>query len=64
MTDGTTPAFIKEWIHRTVQFASERNPGKDSDIHLETSDFKAAYDEMKRYTDEGSGRIIGFIDGR
>jgi len=63
MTNGTTPAFIKEWIHRTVQFASEREPDKDSDIRLETQDFRAAYEEMRRYVNEGSGRIIGFIGG-
>jgi len=61
MTKGTTPAFIKEWIHRTVQFASERPGDTDSVLILQTADFRAAYDEMKRFTDASSARIIGFI---
>lgn len=63
MTKGTTPAFIKEWIHRTVQFASERMSDEDDAVMLQTSDFRSAYEEMKRFTDEASGRIIGFIGG-
>ncbi len=61
MSEGTTPAFIKEWVHRTVQFACERTPENSTAIELETADFKAAHDEMRRYTDNSSGRIIGFL---
>ncbi len=61
MTKGTTPAFIKEWVYRTVQFASERLTDQEDRITLKTSDFRAAYDEMRRFTDQESGRIIGFI---
>ena len=61
MTVGTTPAFIKEWIHRTVQFASERVSDEEDAITLQTLDFRSAYEEMKRFTDESSGRIIGFL---
>lgn len=61
MTKGTTPAFIKEWVHRTVQFASERVSDEEDAITLQTSDFRSAYEEMKRFTDESSGRIIGFL---
>ncbi len=61
MTKGTTPAFIKEWIHRTVQFATERVGDTETDLILETADFRAAHDEMKRFTDASSARIIGFI---
>lgn len=64
MTKGTTPAFIKEWIHRTVQFASERVSDEDDTVQLQTSDFRSAFEEMKRFTDEDSGRIIGFVGGR
>ena len=61
MTEGTTPAFIKEWIHRTVQFASERVSDEQDAVTLETDDFRFAYEEMKRFTNESSGRIIGFL---
>jgi len=61
MTKGTTPAFIKEWVHRTVQFASERVSDEEDTITLQTSDFRSAYEEMKRFTDDSSGRIIGFL---
>jgi len=64
MTEGTTPAFIKEWIHRTVQFASERVAHEGDTITLETGDFKSAYEEMRRFTDENSGRIIGFLGSK
>ena len=64
MTKGTTPAFIKEWIHRTVQFASERVSDTETDLILKTADFRAAHDEMKRFTDASSVRIIGFIGDR
>lgn len=61
MTEGTTPAFIKEWIHRTVQIATERLEDKDAKVVLTTEDFRAAHLEMRRFTDESSGRIIGFV---
>ncbi len=61
MSKGTTPAFIKEWIHRTVQFASERVFNEEDAFILQTSDFRSAFEEMKRFTDESSGRIIGFL---
>jgi len=63
MTKGTTPAFIKEWIHRTVQIATERIQDDHSRVALTTEDFRAAFEEMKRFTDESSGRIIGFVGG-
>ena len=31
MSQGTTPAFIKEWVHRAVQIATERIEGSDLD---------------------------------
>jgi len=61
MTKGSTPAFIKEWFHRAVQFATERIDDEEAKLVLKTSDFRAAHDEMKRYTDASSVRIIGFI---
>lgn len=61
ISNETTPAFIKEWIHRTVQIATERLDGNDSKLTLITEDFLEAYAEMKRFTEGSTGRIIGFL---
>lgn len=65
---GTTPAFIKEWVHRAVQMASERlqataDPAAEP-LKLLTADFEAAQDEMRRFVDRTSRGIIGFVDSR
>jgi len=63
MSKGATPAFIKEWIHRTVQFAFERLPSSEekSDVSLSTNDFSLAYQEMRLHSNDESNRIVGFI---
>ena len=38
MSHGTTPAFIKEWVHGTVQIATEGLAG-DSKLSLSNEDF-------------------------
>ena len=59
MSDGTTPAFIKEWVHRTVQIATE-DPDGDATLRLSQDAFEEAFDEMKRSGDS-SARIVGFL---
>lgn len=61
MTRGSTPAFIKEWIHRTAQIASERAGAGDAKLSLATEDFRSAYAEMRHFSPEATGRIIGFL---
>jgi len=61
LTSGTTPAFIKEWIHRTAQIATERIEAEGMKLKLLTEDFEEAYAEMRRYTEGSSGQIIGFL---
>ena len=63
MSHGTTPAFIKEWVHRTVQIATEGLAG-DSKLSLSNEDFQEAFDEMKRAGNGSSGRIVGFLEGK
>ena len=62
MSKGTTPAFIKEWVHRTVQIATERNEDRDLQPRLMTADFEEAYAEMRHATDKFSRRIVGFLE--
>ena len=59
MSDGTTPAFIKEWVHRTAQIATE-DPDGDATLRLSQDAFEEAFDEMKRSGDS-SARIVGFL---
>ena len=59
MSDRTTPAFIKEWVHRTVQIATE-DPDGDATLRLSQDAFEEAFDEMKRSGDS-SARIVGFL---
>ena len=62
MSQGTTPAFIKEWVHRAVQIATERVEGPDLKPKLMTKDFEEAFAEMKHATDKFSRRIVGFLE--
>lgn len=59
-SDGATQAFLKEWVHRTVQIASERLDRSDSALGLRDDDFRQAMDEMRRFSEGSTGRIIGF----
>ena len=59
MSDGATLAFIKEWVHRTVQIATEDLDG-EAPLRLSQDDFQEAFDEMKRAGDS-SARIVGFL---
>ncbi len=61
MSEDATQAFLKEWVHRAVQVATERLDGPDERARLRTKDFSHAMDEMKRFAEGSTGRIIGFV---
>jgi len=57
---GATQAFLKEWVHRSVQFALERLEESQPDIELLNEDFRRAMSEMRKFSQGETGRIIGF----
>jgi len=57
---GATQAFLKEWVHRSVQIASERINLDDDVIELSNEDFARAMGEMRKFSEGETGRIIGF----
>jgi SpoVK/Ycf46/Vps4 family AAA+-type ATPase len=57
---GATQAFLKEWVHRAVQVATERLQAPTDALELTTSDFLVALDEMKRFAEGSTARVIGF----
>ena len=57
---GATQAFLKEWVHRSVQIASLRLDGGPDSLRLKTSDFQISLKEMRSYADESAEKIIGF----
>jgi len=59
-SDGVTQAFLKEWVHRSVQIATERLDGGKDAIALSTADFNEAMDEMTKFSESAVGNIIGF----
>jgi SpoVK/Ycf46/Vps4 family AAA+-type ATPase len=59
-SEGTTQAFLKEWVHRSVQLASERPHTQPSGVELRNKDFRAALAEMKSFSEGTTGQIIGF----
>ena len=60
MSDGTTQAFLKEWVHRATQIATERLESEEDELVLQLPDFSAAMDEMKQYSSGSTGQIVGF----
>jgi hypothetical protein len=59
MSGGATQAFLKEWVHRAVQIATERVRTEGEKLYLKMEDFRRAMQEMRGFGDE-AGRIIGF----
>ncbi len=58
---GATQAFLKDWVHRAVQIATERDADPGKPLQLGTNDFDTALAEM-RWSGEGTtNRIIGFL---
>lgn len=50
-SDGATPAFLKEWVHRSVQIALERESEPVKVVMLS---------EMRKFSEGSTGKIIGF----
>lgn len=62
-SEGATQAFLKEWVHRAVQFGSLRaaeGAGGAGPLALTTADFEAALREMTAFSAASTARIIGF----
>ena len=59
-SQGATQAFLKKWVHRAVQIASERIAADDKIIELRDEDFSTAMREMRKFSEGETGRIIGF----
>lgn len=59
-SEGATQAFLKEWVHRAVQIASERLSDFTSRLELRDNDFRCAMEEMRRFSEGSTARIIGF----
>jgi len=59
--DGASQAFLKEWVHRSVQISSERIDGKNTALDLRDEDFTGALEEMKSFVEGSTGQIIGFF---
>jgi len=59
-SEGATQAFLNEWMHRSIQVATERLKAKDSAIDLCTEDSWVAMREMRKFSEGETGRIIGF----
>ncbi len=62
-SDGATPAFLKEWVHRSVQIALERESELADGVGLRNEDFRNAMSEMRKFSEGSTGRIIGFQVG-
>jgi SpoVK/Ycf46/Vps4 family AAA+-type ATPase len=59
LSAGGTQAFLKEWVHRAAQIASERR-ATESPLTIEPDDFETALVEMRRFGGKAGSRIVGF----
>jgi len=60
MSDGVSQAFLKEWIYRAVQIATEDGEAGQVRTELKNADFRKALDEMKSFVDGVGAKIVGF----
>ena len=58
---GATQAFLKDWVHRAVQIATERLSQDSEKLELRTEDFATALREARSSGEGASARIIGFL---
>lgn len=63
ISHGATQAFLKEWVCRAVQVALERLTTSQAQLELCQEDFRTALQEMRRFSEGATGRIIGFHGG-
>jgi hypothetical protein len=59
-TEGTTQAFLKEFVYRTVQIATETQKAPAGELVLEDRHFAEALEEMRTSADRSGEAIIGF----
>lgn len=60
-SSGATQAFLKDWVHRAVQIATERLGQGSEKLELRTEDFTTALREARSSGEGASARIIGFL---
>jgi ATPase family associated with various cellular activities (AAA) len=60
-SSGATQAFLKDWVHRAVQIATERLGSAADKLELRGEDFETAIREARSSAQGTSGRIIGFL---
>lgn len=60
ISKGATQAFIREWLFRAIQIASEDMQNKSEALTVRTQHFLDAMEEMKLGISEASARIVGF----
>jgi len=58
---GATQAFLKDWVHRAVQIATERVSSGADKLELRTHDFDVALREARSSGQAMTNRIIGFL---
>jgi len=59
-SSGATQAFLKDWVHRAVQIATERLDPDAGKVELQTEDFEVGLREARASSQGTSARIIGF----
>jgi hypothetical protein len=62
-SSGATQAFLKDWVHRAVQIATERIGPESPKLDLRGEDFDTALREVQVGSGGAGGRIIGFLGG-
>ncbi|WDI32983.1 ATP-binding protein [Hyphococcus flavus] len=61
-SEGSTQAFLREWVHRALQIGSEEKTSRS--LRLTNTDFDRAMDEMTRDADYFGQSLIGFTPSR
>jgi ATP-dependent 26S proteasome regulatory subunit len=60
LTDGTSQAFMKEYVLRAVQVAADSNGYPENGVALKTEHFDVAFDELTSHGDPSGHAIMGF----
>jgi hypothetical protein len=61
-SEGATQAFLKDWVHRVVQVATERLAARADKVELRIDDFELTLREA-RGSAGTTTRLIGFLGG-
>ena len=59
-TDGASQAFLKELVHRALQFSIEGGRSQDGKASPALSDFDAALKEIRTFDNRSTRAINGF----